>query len=178
MAPMIASQTSRKIAALLLLCASAKMVEAQSGKRLTREELIELREASSQRREKLEPQKTEETEKNPPKTSILDRSVVLGSGQNWTFVPKGAVMHLPEIHKNKVNLTEGRGRYLPFADFLAKNRGWVSTYDVTLEQARGNTPIGEEARKKLEKSDRVIISICKGGPISTRPSKASTTPAK
>ena len=169
------SQLSAKRAILLLLCVSTGLVEAQVGQRLTREELIARRDAANERKTSLDAKEEAKAETHPSKSSILERSVILGSSRNWTFVPKGAVMILPETHKEKVNLAEGRGKYLPFAEFAAQNRGWLSVYSVTLDQARGKSPISEQERKKLQASGRVVISVCQGGPISTRATKAKAT---
>lgn len=167
-----------KAGLLMFLLAGAGLAEAQSGQRLTREELIARRDASKERNVRLQAEDAAESQAHPSQSSILDRSVILADGRNWTFVPKGAVFCIPEIHEKRVNLIEGKGKYVPFASFAAKNRGWLSTYNVSLEQARGNSPINEEARKALMESGRVVISVCKGGPISTRPPKVEEATAK
>ncbi|MGJ8723091.1 MAG: hypothetical protein ACSHYB_00925 [Roseibacillus sp.] len=152
------------LASLGLLVAAA----AQSNTRLSREELIARRDAAKEQSLRLQPKESVEAQVHPSKSSILDRSVLLANGRHWTFIPKGAVLCAPEVHKERVNVSEGTGRYIPFTEFAAKNRGWLSTYSVTLEQARGNTPISEAVRKALNESGRVVISVCKGGAITTR----------
>ena len=71
-----------------------------------------------------------------------------------------------------------KGSIFPFAEFVHQNRGWVSTYNVTLSQARDHDGISPEARKALTESGRVVVSVCKGGPITTRKPKPEITTAQ
>jgi hypothetical protein len=151
---------------------------ADTSGRLTREELIAKRDAAQQRALRLQPKEKAESQAHPSQSSILDRSLILSSGRNWTFVPKGALLCVPDKFQDRVNLQEAKGKYVPFASFVTKNRGWLSTYSVTLEQARGNDAITDEVRESLIESGRVVISVCKGGPISTRPPKISEATAQ
>ncbi len=122
--------------------------------------------------EELEYEQVEREDRtHPSQSSILERSVILTGRGHWTFVPKGAVLSLPEQFANRVNLTEGVGPYIPFAEFLRRNRQWVQTYSVTLDQARGSDPISEQVREGFKRNGRVVISVCRGGPISTPPPK-------
>ena len=77
-----------------------------------------------------------------------------------------------------MNVDSPVGEFVPFSEFVVKNRGWVSSYSVTLEQARGNKPISEKAREAMSQSGRVVVTVCKGGPITTRPPKVSEATAK
>ena len=87
--------------------------------------------------------------------------------------PAGRFFSFLSAHEGRVNLQEGKGTYLPFTDFARMNRGWLATYSVTLEEARGNSAISGEAQKAWPQSGRVMISVCQGGPISTRPPKVT-----
>lgn len=156
------------------LFAGLETVCAQST-RLSQEELIAKRDSANDRNSRLEPKEgLADSQDHPSQSSILTRSVIIGGGRNWTFVPKGSVFHAPENRAERVNLTKRTGKYLPFAEFLRVNRGWLTTYNVTLEQARGKSPINEDAKESMEKGGRVVISVCKGGPISVRPPKVET----
>ena len=157
--------------ALSLLLASLGAVTAEAEGRLTREELIARRDAAQARTLRLQPKKETASKVHPSQSSILDRSVLLSSGRNWTFVPKGALLCVPDNFQERLGLEKGKGKYIPFASFATRNRGWLSTYNVSLEQARGNKEITKEAREAMVKNGRVVISVFKGGPISTRPLK-------
>ena len=141
--------------------------------------MIARRNAGNERKESLRAKENEnaESQAHPSQSSILDRSVILGNGINWTFVPKGALLVAPTFHQGSVNLTKGEGRYLPFSQFVSKNRGWVSTHSVTLEQARGKEPISEEVKEALLDSGRVVVTVCQGGPISTRQPRVAAVAA-
>lgn len=171
-------QFSLNTGVLCLFLATLGTVAGQTSTRISREELIARRDAARENNVRLQPKEVAEERTHPSQSSILDRSILLSNGRNWTFVPKGAVFCVPEKYQDRVNLPTGKGKYIPFADFAVKNRGWLSTYSVTLEQARGNSPISEEARKVLVESGRVVVSVCKGGPISTRPPKVPEATAK
>lgn len=162
-----------------LSIASLATAVAQTGAPISREELIARRDAANEQVTRLQPKEQEGgAPLHPSQSSILDRSLLLRSGRHWTFVPKGAILCVPENYQDRVGVAEGEGKYIPFADFAFKNRGWLSTYSVTLEQARGNDPISEDVRKALNESGRVVVSVCKGGAISTRLPKVPEATAK
>lgn len=139
----------------------------EPGKRLTREELVERRTEAMERSQRLQPSAPVSDQSHPSQASILDTSVILTSGRNWTFVPKGAVLVIPEAYQAQVD-KEPQGGFLHFNDFLNRNRGWLTTLSVSLEQARGKAPVKEETREALIKGGRVVVTVCKGGPVASR----------
>lgn len=139
----------------------------EPGKRLTREELSELRAKATERSERLQPTAPVADQSHPSQASILDTSVILTSGRNWTFVPKGAVVLVPELYEAQVGQAP-KGEFLQFNDFLNRNRGWLTTLNVTLAQARGKEPVKEATNEALVKSGRVVVTVCKGGPVASR----------
>ena len=149
-----------------------------AAERLSREELIARRDASNERLAQRTPKQETSSKGHPSRSSILDRSIVISNGRNWTFVPKGALLNVPAVHQNKVNATSKTAKYLPFAEFARSNRGWLSTHSVTLEQARGNAPITDQVRQALKEGGRVVVSVCQGGAISTRVPKVKLATAK
>ncbi len=154
---------------LLLLVGSMALSFAENdGKRLSREELLELLEKSSERMSRLKLQSSKTEQMHPSQSSILDRSVILNDGRKWTLIPKGSLLAIPEAHQQRVNAQPGTAKYVEFSSFLLRNRGWLSTHAVTLEQARGNQRLNTKAVEVLQKSGRVVISVYQGGPITTR----------
>lgn len=139
----------------------------EPGKRLTREELAELRAEATERSQRLQPTAPVADQSHPSQASILDTSVILTSGRNWTFVPKGAVLVTPELYEAQVDQAP-KGEFLNFNDFLNRNRGWLTTLDVTLAQARGQVPVKDATKEALVKSGRVVVTVCKGGPVGSR----------
>lgn len=97
--------------------------------------------------------------------SIIKQSMILHDGKNWTLVPKGAVVFLPTALKNRVDV-KPVGILLPFAEFLTKNRSWITTNEVTFEQAAGNEALPAERAEFWAKQDKVVIATHQSGPIS------------
>lgn len=157
---------------LLYLLALSSLVAAESTpQRLSRQELLELRAAATERNTALKPQEGSGDKKHPSQNSILVGSDILRSGGYWTFVPKGALLIVPEAYKTRVNNGQG-GDFITFTKFAVKNRGWLTTHEVTLEQARGNAKIDGKVREVLQGSGRVVISTLRGGAITVRPPKS------
>lgn len=111
--------------------------------------------------------------------SIIKQSVILHDGKNWTLVPKGAVVFLPAALKNRVDV-KPVGRLLPFSEFLTQNRAWITTNEVSFDQAAGNEALPAERAAFWSKQDKVVIATHQSGPISivvkTAPATA-TVPA-
>lgn len=83
------------------------------------------------------------------------------------MVPKGAVIFLPEAMKNRVNV-KPVGTLLSWVDFLTKNRAWVTTNDVSFDQAAGSQPLPAERVAFWAKQDKVVVAVHQSGPISVR----------
>ena len=104
---------------------------------------------------------------NQPK-DFVENSTVLCFNGIATFVPKQAIINLPERLKSRTTLAKG-AQVKNFADFAAANRGWVSTIEVKLEQALGKEPLDENKQKWLAQSGRVVIATYQGGPVTVLP---------
>jgi hypothetical protein len=126
------------------------------------------RAASQERKTRLVAEEPKKKNMHPSQSSILDRSTVISSGRYWTIVPKGSVMHVPEKYEERIDAGQ-EGSYLDFLEFVRKNRGWVETRNVTLQQARGKAPVGESVSEGLKNSDHLVVSVFRNGPISMRP---------
>lgn len=98
---------------------------------------------------------------------------VLVFGNFWTFVPAGAVIHVPERLQNRVN-GQPSGTLLEFRDFLNRNRGWIITREVSRSQAAGKTPFSEKFQQILQNSGQVNIATLSGNPVSINPSVPTT----
>lgn len=108
--------------------------------------------------------------------SIIKQSMILHDGKNWTLVPKGAVVFLPTALKNRVDV-KPVGILLPFTEFLTKNRSWITTNEVTFEQAAGNEALPAERAAFWSKQDKVVIATHQSGPISVNIKAAPATPS-
>ena len=67
------------------------------------------------------------------------------------------------------------GTLLPWAEFLTKNLGWITTTEVTFEQAAGNDALPAERTAFWAKQDKIVIAVHQSGPISVR--VAARTPS-
>ena len=134
--------------------------------RVTGEELAARRMASASPVSTLaQPGKEANRVVRPSQESIINQSVILTDGTNWTLVPRGAVLHIPEAHKGKVG---GRpvGNLLSWKRFVGLNRSWVSAEEVTLRQAEGVHNVDERRTAFWPKQDKIIVAVHLGGPIS------------
>lgn len=102
--------------------------------------------------------------KHPSQASLIERSVILSSGSHWTIVPKGAVLMVPERFGNRVG-TERKGKLVRFPEFLRLNQSWLSSQEVTMEQAKGHEIFEEERMKAMQRQGRVVVAVRHGGPI-------------
>lgn len=103
----------------------------------------------------------------PAEQSLIKQSDILSDGNNWTLVPKGAVLHIPAALNNRVG-AKPLGTLLSWTDFLTVNRGWLFTEEVTFDQAAGKTPIPPSRTEFWKKNGKVIVAVHLGGPISVR----------
>ncbi len=84
-----------------------------------------------------------------------------------TLVPKHAIIHVPE--KLRVNVSTGmNGKFMPWQEFATRYRAVVTTFDVTLDEASGKTPLKPERVEALRKLDRIAVAVLNGSPISFR----------
>mgnify|MGYP001826211340 CR=1 FL=1 len=106
----------------------------------------------------------------PPKrevTSLVGRSTVISFGGFWTFVPKGAVLHVPSSLESRVG-AKPEGRLLTWADFFARNRGWITRRPVEISHARGEKQLPEDVVAHYRKGSQVVVATCHNGPISMK----------
>ena len=109
----------------------------------------------------------------PSEQSIISQSLIISDGTNWTLVPRGAVLHLPEKHKAKIG---GRpvGNLLSWKQFIAANFSWVSAEEISLRQAEGVHQLDERRTAFWPKQDKMIVAVHLGGPISVVAPKNET----
>lgn len=110
----------------------------------------------------------------PNDQSIIKQSMILHDGKNWTLVPKGAVIFLPEAMRSRVNV-KPVGTLLAWSEFLAKNYAWITTNDVSFDQAAGNKPLPAERVAFWGMQEKVVVAVHQNGPISVRVSTENQT---
>ncbi len=124
------------------------------------------------------PAKEEKSAAQPSDQSIIRQSAILHHGTNWTLIPQGAVIFVPEPMKNRI-ADKPAGTLLAFHEFLIKNRAWITTVEVSIDQATGTKPLPATQTEFWPKQDKVVIAVHQNGPISMRlPEQAQTTPRR
>lgn len=118
------------------------------------------------------PQGTAAKVQRPAEQSIIKQSMILHDGRNWTIVPKGAVIFMPEALKNRVDV-KPIGTLLSWNDFLSKNYAWITTNEVTFDQAAGNDPLPAARVAFWAKQDKIVVAVHQNGPISVNIDKTS-----
>ena len=106
---------------------------------------------------------------SPPKDLIANSDIICFGGF-VTLVPKLAVLETPKNLADRLKFQPG-SKIISWADFYAKNRGWITTIEVSRVQAEGNKPMTEEDNKRISKSTNLIVATYQNGPISVLPLK-------
>jgi hypothetical protein len=152
----------------LILCSLATAAFAGSPvlKPVTPEALLKLQQTSPMTSLQ-QPAQGEVAANRPAEQSIIKESMILHDGTNWTLVPKGAVVFIPSPLKSRAD-AKPVGNLLSWADFLVKNRSWITTTDISFDQAAGNLPIPAERAAFWSKQDKIVVAVHQSGPISVR----------
>lgn len=103
-------------------------------------------------------------------TDILADSDIISFHGLATLVPKRAILQTPQAYAGYLKMEPG-SRFVGWLDFYAANRGWITTVEVSREQAEGNVPVAEETQKFLSTNRNLVVATFKGGPISVLPLK-------
>ncbi|MCF7676297.1 MAG: hypothetical protein K9N23_15865 [Akkermansiaceae bacterium] len=101
---------------------------------------------------------------NPPK-DILEKSEILCFGGVATLVPKYALLGIPAKFKARTKIANG-ARVLPWVEFLAKNRSWISTVEVTADEAAGRQMLPAKTQQAVVDCGNVVVATHLDGPIS------------
>ena len=114
---------------------------------------------------------------NRPRDLLSDSDILCFDGIA-TLVPKRAILLSPQNLADRVGFKPG-AKILSWVDFYARNRGWITTVEVSRTQAEGNLALPEETQKQMAKGGNLVVATYQGGPISVLPLKAPepTVPA-
>jgi hypothetical protein len=113
---------------------------------------------------------------------LLSHSDILVFGNDFTILPRGAVLHVPKkLAAHRAD--QVTGRLLPWTDFVARYRGVVTYLEVTLEQASGKKAIEPAVWRAATETGRIVVAVLNHHPISvvsgndSKPIVDSTPPA-
>lgn len=160
--------TPIKILSVLLVSSwSTSLVIADPPKpRPTHEDLLRKRQSIVKKREVSEvPAKPLV---KPKKRSLIASSTLLSDGVNWTLIPKGSVIVVPEQLKNKL-VSKPVGKLVEWKRFLARNGSWLHTHPIQMRQAQGKETLDPDRFKKLRTLNKIVVATCAKGPISVSP---------
>ena len=122
---------------------------------------------------KLAPSEGDDPAKVNQPGNLIDQSDLLCFGGFATLVPKRAILHVPESLKDRLQI-QPDARILGWAEFYERNRGWLTTVEVSRVQAEGNEPLAEETSDRVSKSLGIVVATYQNGPISVLPMKEPT----
>lgn len=175
--PATMKTTSAVLSVLLLPCALAWGAEpAQPAKKpvfrdaATHEQLaLALRKAEQRDpMKKLTPVEGEDPSKVNRPMDLMEQSDIICFRGFATLVPKRAIISAPENYKKYLKLEPG-ARIVGWKDFYSRNRGWITTVEVSRVQAEGVEAISEDTRDQIGKSANLVVATLQGGPISVLP---------
>lgn len=106
---------------------------------------------------------------NQPEDFLTSSDILCFSGVA-TFVPKRAILQVPEKYRSRLVMAEGAS-VMTWAEFHSANRVWITTLEVTRAQAEGADPISERVLAQLAKAENLVVATYQGGPISVLPLK-------
>lgn len=109
------------------------------------------------------------TKENQP-VNLIEQSDIICFNGMATLVPKRAIISTPERYKSRCKYVEG-AKIVSWTDFYSRNRGWITSLEVTRKQAEGNDLIDEKVSEHIQKSGKLIVATYQGGPISMLPPK-------
>jgi hypothetical protein len=159
----------------LILC--ALMTAASAGSSVLVQitpEALSKRQKNSPMANLSQPTTEETTVARPDEQSLINQSSILHDGTNWTLVPRGAVIFVPSAQKTRVD-AKPVGNLLSWADFLIKNRAWITTTETSFDQAVGNEPLPAERTLFWAKQDKVVVAVHQSGPISVNTCRQTPT---
>lgn len=144
----------------------------------THETLARVLQAENNRDPLLEitPSETPDPSKQAPPANILERSDIISFNGLTTLIPKRAILALPESMASRVGKQLPGHRLVHWPDFLAANRSWISTIEVTRAQAEGRSALADDSRERISKSSQMIVATFQGGPISVLPGTNQESP--
>jgi len=112
----------------------------------------------------------EDPSKAQAERNIVTESDILCFKGVATLVPKSAVIHVPDALKERMEMVPG-SKIVTWTQFIQQNRGWITSLEVKLTEATGETPFSEERAEWIAENGKIIVATLQGGPVSVLPPK-------
>ncbi|NNJ87183.1 MAG: hypothetical protein HKP20_08430 [Akkermansiaceae bacterium] len=107
-------------------------------------------------------------------TTLYKNSHIIVNRGEHTIIPKRSILVLPDRLKSRVT-KKPSGKFVLWPEFKKTNQDWIWTFEVTLDQAKGITPLPEGRMKDLAKLNRVVVALYRGNPVSVLPPRKKDT---
>lgn len=104
---------------------------------------------------------------------LASHSTFLQFGNQYTLVPKGSVLHVPEKFASSI-VTAPTGSFVPWNEFQTAHRASISRFDVTVDQASGKTPLDADKLEIAKRSGCLLVAVYQAGAISV----VTSTPSR
>ncbi len=104
----------------------------------------------------------------PSSFSLLEMSTLIQGDGIFLIVPKGALLWCPPELGAKI-VSRPSGNSVDWKVFLAQNRSWISSQEVTRDQVTGKVPLPDAQIERLRKSGVIVIATLEGGPVTVLP---------
>ena len=106
---------------------------------------------------------------------FVKSSDILCFGDAMILIPKHSVIVTPKNLAARLSATP-EARLVTWSAFYPANRSWLTTVELSPEQAAGEVPIPTEMIDSLAKIGKLVVTTFKGNPISVNPSTVAVTP--
>ena len=102
--------------------------------------------------------------RKPKGYGLMEFSQFLGFGETGTILPKGSILYCPD--SLAVHVLSGPNRAMRgWPDFLAANRNWLITHEVSMAQVKGEVPISESDRASFKAAGKMVIATLRNNPV-------------
>lgn len=106
---------------------------------------------------------------------LWNSSEILCFGDVMTLIPKHAIIQIPKNLAARLKQVSG-AQLVTWSIFFPANRSWITTVEVSAEQAEGKLPLSAQTKELMTKSGKVVVATFNGNPISVLTKEISTTP--
>lgn len=120
----------------------------------------------------------------PPKSSgaaaagdsqdLIESSEIICFGDAMTLIPKRAILLTPKNLALRLKASAA-AQLVTWGAFLPANRSWITTVEVSMEQAAGKVPISEATNDSMTKTGKLVVATYNGNPISVLTTRIPTT---
>lgn len=107
------------------------------------------------------------TKENQP-GDLISRSDIICFNGLTTLVPKKSIITVPKNYEGRLKHIPG-SKLVSWKEFYESNRGWITTVEITRQQAAGVSSLNEETSKRVSLSKNLMVATLHGGPISLLP---------